>query len=306
MQFSTRLQGFTERMKDYLCFQDIRRYTFALNEVHKYADWWLEEMGRLNMAVSTDAEGKQLHETYMRLVKELEKTGDYLAATLVIQRGAPIINRYGERPAAHELDIVLFDRMTQWGEDFQFIHDRQEIYEAFTKYEEKVRDEIKLRIAEHKAAEQIEQEMEAELTFIRSVRLIRSLIYRDNGWFILQGKYVVRCIRSCVELHCTAARVYKMAGHRDRAVAALRTAQGCYEALLVEIRAAKSEIIFSWQRKRNGTEDWKHGYSISIDAEAEMEAEADNECRRWLGTTEVAVKKKLAVLRKRIYRCTVA
>ena len=302
MEFETQLHEFNEKMQDYLCFPDIRRYTFALNEVHKYADWWLEEMGRLNAAVTTAAEGNLLYETYMRLVKELENNGDYLAATLVILRGGPVINRYGERPAEDELSIVIFDKITQEDKELQFIYDRQEIYEAFTRYEEKCRDRIKIWITEQKAAGQIEQDMETDLAFIQSVRLVRSLIYRDGGWFILQGKHVVRCIRACTELYCLAARVYRMAGHPDKARAVLHKAREYYKALLTEVQAAKSEIIASLQRKRNGTEDCKHGYSISIDPEADMNIEAEKECQRWLGTTEAVLKESVAAVENKLKR----
>ena len=68
------------------------------------------------------------------------------------------------------------------------------------------------------------------------------------------------------------------------------------------MQAAKSEIIASWQRKRNGTEDWKHGYSISIDPEADMNIEAEKECQRWLGTTEAVLKESVAAVENKLKR----
>ena len=300
MQFAKQVHEFTEGMKEYVCFPDIRRYTFALNEVHKYAYWWLEEMGKLNQTVTTVAEGKLLCKTYIQLVKELDTNGDYLAATLVVLRGAPIIDRYGVRPAGHELNIVLFDKLTQRQENFQFLYDRQEIYDAFTRYENQCREKVRDGIHARKPLEQIVREMEPELSFIQSVRMIRPLIYRDSGWFILQGNYVVRCIRACVKYHCTAAKVYCMANDYDKAEAVLQKAMGYYETLLIEVEAAKKEIIASWQRKRNGTEDTRHGYSINIDSAADMDIEADRECKRWLGTDVATLKDSIAGLVKKL------
>ena len=57
MQFTNHVHEFTEGMKEYMCFPDIRRYTFALNEVHKYAYWWLEEMGKLKAIVTQNIDG---------------------------------------------------------------------------------------------------------------------------------------------------------------------------------------------------------------------------------------------------------
>ena len=300
MQFTNHVHEFTEGMKEYMCFPDIRRYTFSLNEVHKYAYWWLEEMGKLNQAVSNETEGKLLHDTYMQLVKELEAADDYLAATLVVLRGAPIINRYGLRPVEDELSIILFDKITHRDDGMQFIYDRKEIYEAFTRYVNQCRDKVRDGLYERKPAAQIIREMEPEMAFVQSVHMVRSLIYRDSGWFILQGEYVVQCIRTYVKFLSTAVKVYRMAGEYEKAEAVLHTAIGAYEALLAEVKSAKMEVIASWQRKRNGTEDARHGYSINIDAAADMEVEADKECKRWLGTTEAMLKDSIAGLVKKL------
>lgn len=306
-QFNAQLHEFTEGMKDLLCFPEMRRYLFAINEVHKYAYWWLEKMGRLNRAVTTEAEGRALCQTYMQLVKELEHNEDFSSARLLILRGAPVIDRYGDKPAQDEVEIVTFDEIVR-DKLRQPVNDAyQELCIAFTRYENTVREGIGFWLDRNGTSQLRQQnypaldaEVESEMDFIHTVPLVAPLVHWDADYFILQGKDRVSCIEACVDLHYMAAQAYDLSGHPDKAVAALEKANSYYKELLAEVKLAKKQMIDSWQRKRNGAEGSKQGYIVPIDAGADLQVAAELECERWLGTTEVMLNESTAGLEKKL------